>query len=135
MIHAVNLGGGGRAWYNYDAGKQRTRKRIERRGGIVEERLYLGGMELYRRFDVRRRGCRRNRTHHLFEDDQRVLIVEDVLATDRAELGTRTLYRYQLGNHLGSACVELDDAAAVISYEEYHPYGTSAYRAGEAKWK
>jgi RHS repeat-associated protein len=37
--------------------------------------------------------------------------------------------RFQLDNHLGTVAVETDDAGAVISYEEYHPYGTSAYRA------
>ena len=37
--------------------------------------------------------------------------------------------RYQIGNHVGSASLELDDAARVISYEEYHPYGTTSYRA------
>jgi RHS repeat-associated protein len=36
---------------------------------------------------------------------------------------------FQLDNHLGTACVEVDESGAVISYEEYHPYGTSAYRA------
>ena len=30
---------------------------------------------------------------------------------------------------LGSAALELDDTAQVISYEEYHPYGTTAYQA------
>src|SRR6185369_2702021 len=39
------------------------------------------------------------------------------------------LYRYQYSNHLGSACLEIDNEAAIISYEEYHPYGTTAYRA------
>ena len=57
MIRNVNLGGGGQAWYNYDAGKQRTRKRIERNGSTIEERLYLGGMEYYRR--LRRRQTER----------------------------------------------------------------------------
>jgi RHS repeat-associated protein len=37
--------------------------------------------------------------------------------------------RYQLGNHLGSAMLELDETGLVISYEEYHPYGTTAYHA------
>jgi RHS repeat-associated protein len=36
---------------------------------------------------------------------------------------------YQCSNHLGPAMLELDKFGAVISYEEYHPYGTSAYRA------
>jgi hypothetical protein len=38
-------------------------------------------------------------------------------------------YRYQLDNHLGTVAVEVDEAGAVITYEEYHPYGTSSYRA------
>jgi RHS repeat-associated protein len=40
--------------------------------------------------------------------------------------------RYQLGNHLGSASVELDNSGALISYEEYHPYGTTAFQAGRS---
>src|SRR6185295_12745253 len=41
-----------------------------------------------------------------------------------------TVVRMQLGNHLGSAVLEVDGEGAVISYEEYHPYGTTAYRSG-----
>ena len=37
--------------------------------------------------------------------------------------------RYQHGNHLGSAMLELDDAANVITYEEYFPYGSTSYQA------
>ena len=54
-----------------------------------------------------------------------MLLVDDVTVP---ALPQRTLFRYQFGNHLGSVGVELDDAAKVISYEEFHPYGTSAYR-------
>ena len=42
----------------------------------------------------------------------------------------KSVIRYQLGNHLGSASLELDDIGAVISYEEYYPYGNTAYQAG-----
>src|SRR5690606_32166538 len=38
------------------------------------------------------------------------------------------IWRFQLSNHLGSAATEVTETGAVISYEEYHPYGTSAYR-------
>ncbi|MBX2798835.1 MAG: hypothetical protein KTR31_14260, partial [Myxococcales bacterium] len=38
-------------------------------------------------------------------------------------------FRYQLGNHLGSAAVELDDNAALVTYEEFHPYGTTSWWA------
>ena len=37
--------------------------------------------------------------------------------------------RYQHGNHLGSAVLELDDQSGVISYEEYFPFGTTSYQA------
>ena len=76
-------------------------------------------------------------SHHLFEGEQRVLLVDDVITSSKGTPHTRpdgltvkpqTLFRYQYGNHLGSACLELDDEAGIISYEEYHPYGTSAYR-------
>ena len=135
MIHAVNLGGGGQAFYNYDSGKQRIRKRIEHHGNRLEERLYLGGMELYRRWTGE--GTSRNlveeiETHHLFVDDQRVLIVEDVLATDDSRLDAGVLYRYQYSNHLGSVGLEMTGNAEIISYEEYHPYGTTAYRGTNA---
>jgi RHS repeat-associated protein len=40
--------------------------------------------------------------------------------------------RYQLNNHLGSACLELDRDGAVISYEEYYPYGSTSYQAGHS---
>ena len=43
--------------------------------------------------------------------------------------------RYQLSNHLDSVAMELDGKGRVISYEEYHPYGTTAYQAVNAALK
>ncbi|AEE53362.1 SpvB/TcaC N-terminal domain-containing protein [Haliscomenobacter hydrossis] len=128
MIHTLDLEGGGRAYYQYDAGKQRTRKYIVRLDGSTEERIYLGGYEWYRRI---RAGVvlEEIETNHLFADDQRVLIVEEVLRTNNNNLRTGLLYRYQYSNHLGSVGLELDADSAIISYEEYHPYGTTAYQA------
>lgn len=132
MIHYVNLGGGGDAWYTYGADKERTRKRIESGINTVEERLYLGGMERYRRWvsgDLREE----IETHHLFDGEQRVLIVEDVLRTDNRNLDVDTLFRYQYSNHLGSVGLEVDGVGSIISYEEYHPYGTTAYQANNER--
>lgn len=131
MIRSANLIGGGWAYYNYDTEKQRTRKRIERQRNIVEERLYLGGMERYRRWKNDQL-VEEIETHHLFVDWQRVLMVEDVLRTDNHKLKTGVLYRYHYSNHLSSVALELDEHARIISYEEYHPYGTSAYQAKNA---
>ena len=49
-LRAVDLGGGGMAYYVYDASGQRVRKVVEKNGGnLVEERIYLGGFEVFRR--------------------------------------------------------------------------------------
>lgn len=123
------------AWYRYDAQKQRSYKKVLKQGGAWEERLYLEGYELYRRYGPGNTILEEIETHHLFADDQRVLIVEEVKQTDNHDLRTGLLYRYQYGNHLGSVGLELDADAAIISYEEYHPYGTTAYAARNADIK
>ena len=138
MIRSINLGGGGPAYYQYDTGKQRTRKRIENQNGLggYWERIYLGGYELYRRYNAANPATpvEEIESLHLLEGEQRVLLVDDVITTNRTHANgtpfrTGPISRYQYSNHLGSACLELDHQADVISYEEYHPYGTSAYRA------
>jgi RHS repeat-associated protein len=105
--------------------------------GLIEERIYLGGFEIFRshspgvagNIDASTATLERE-TLHVMDDKQRVALVEtrtlDVPGTDTAD---RQLIRYQLGNHLGSAVVELDDDAEIISYEEYTPYGCSSYQA------
>ncbi|MGH9929749.1 MAG: RHS repeat-associated core domain-containing protein, partial [Pyrinomonadaceae bacterium] len=138
MIASLDLVGGGWAYYNYDSSKQRTRKRIDKQNNPngYWERIYLDGYELYRRYSGvgSTTPVEEIESHHLFEGEQRVLLVDDVIKTDRThadgtKFKTDPILRYQYSNHLGSACLELDDQAEIISYEEYHPYGTSAYRA------
>ena len=48
-------------------------------------------------------------------------------------LPTMKYLSYQLTNHLGSASVELNENAEIISYEEYHPFGTTSYRSGRSE--
>ena len=139
MIRHIDLGGGGQVWYQYASDKQRTRKFIQRNGGADEERTYLGGYERYRR-TVSGNVVEEIESHHLFEGEQRLLLVDDVITAkvtgqpgpNGLTVKEQTLFRYQYGNHLGSVGVELDEAARVISYEEFHPYGTSAYRVMNA---
>ncbi len=129
MIATINLVGGGHAHYQYDMGKQRTRKLIlKNNGNIVEERIYFGELEIYRRTE---NGVLKEEieTLHLFDGEQRVLMLDQINITDNNRLRTGNLYRYIYSNHLGSSNLELDDDAQIISYEEYHPFGTSAYRA------
>ncbi len=41
--------------------------------------------------------------------------------------------RYRYSNHLQSATLELDAAGAIISYEEYYPYGSTGFKEWQ-KW-
>jgi RHS repeat-associated protein len=131
-LRTVDLGGGGTAFHVYDAAGRRVRTVVERLAATSEERIYLDGVELFRR---RRNGAveLERETLHVADGTRRVALVETLTRDDGAPVATPSpLVRFQLGNHLGSACLELDDAGAVLSYEEYHPFGTTAYRAARA---
>ncbi|HYQ40905.1 MAG TPA: RHS repeat-associated core domain-containing protein [Polyangiaceae bacterium] len=72
-------------------------------------------------------------TLHVMDDQRRVAMVETKTREGGAALGAPvTRWRFQLDNHLGSATLELDQAGNVISYEEYHPYGSTAFSATSA---
>lgn len=122
----ISLGGGGDAWYVYDGNGSRVKKVIERPGGIREERLYLGAVEIYRRI-VNNVITLERQTLQIMDNHQRIAMVETrTIGEDEAP---EHLQRYQYANHLQTASLELDDKGNVISYEEYHPFGTTAYQA------
>lgn len=125
---AVHNGTPETTYYVYDASGQRVRKVTESQAGARKsERLYLGGYEIYREYSGGEVSLERQ-TLHIVDDTQRIALVETAVAP---VVGAPRI-RYQLGNHLGSASVELDGAGALIAYEEYHPYGTSAFQAGRS---
>jgi RHS repeat-associated protein len=115
-------------YYVYDATGQRVRKVTENNGGgsKKEERLYLGGIEIYKKHSGNHRELERI-TLHVMDDTRRIAMV-DTRNTVNDDTDQRTV-RCQFGNHLGSASLELNDVGDVISYEEYHPFGTTAYQA------
>ncbi|MCZ2095910.1 MAG: toxin [Anaerolineae bacterium] len=119
------------AYFVYDAQGQRVRTVVER-GGLREERLYLGGLELFRRTVIASGARRLERETLPIMDDRRMIALVETKTLDADAPGTvpETLHRYQHGNHQLSAALELDDTAAVISYEEYYPYGATSYQAG-----
>src|SRR5262249_35421045 len=106
---------------------QRVRKVVEKNNGnLIEERIYLAGFEIFRQRNGN--GVKLEReTLHIMDDKQRIALVET--RTKGNDGSPPQLIRYQLGNHLGSASLELDDNAIVISYEEYCPYGSTSYQA------
>ena len=119
-------------YYIYDASGQRVRKIVgTASGGTTFERIYLGGFELYREYDVSGATALERQTLHVMDDKQRVAMVETL--TKGEDQAPRQLIRYEFANQLGSACLELDETAAIISYEEYYSYGSTSYQALNAK--
>ena len=119
------------AYYSYDGNGIRTRKVVEK-NGVVETRLYLGGFEIWRN-TVNGTLETERETLHIMDDQRRIAIVETLTVENGNRVaGPAPVQRYQLDNHLGSASLELDASANVISYEEYYPYGDTSYRAGRS---
>jgi RHS repeat-associated protein len=130
QLRQADLGGGGTAYYVYDAGGQRVRKVWEKAPGLTEERIYFGGFEVFRRHNGLREVTLERESLHIMAGKQRIALVETrTVETARKDSAPPQLVRYQFGNHLGSASLELDDQARIISYEEYVPYGSTSYQA------
>ena len=132
-MQSADLGGGGTVWFLYDSAGNRVRKiRVNLAGTTTYERVYLGGYEVYRErvsgdLELERQ------TLHVADDTGRICLVETKTVEDGNPVTTAAnISRYQYGNHLGSVGMELSETGDLISYEEFHPYGTSAYRAANS---
>jgi len=121
-------------YYQYDGSGQRIRKITENQASAgnvptkKEERIYVSGFELYKKHSNSNAGLERT-SLSLMDEGHRFIMIE---TRNNVDDGTeKKLVRYQLHNHLGSAALELDGSpgAMVISYEEYHPFGTTAFQA------
>jgi len=119
-------------WYTYDGGGERLRKITDRMGGQTKrhERIYLGNVEIYRSYDNAGNVEIERQSLHINDDTGRIALIE-TRTQGNDEFETQ-LSRYQFSNHLGSANLELDDNGNIVSYEEYHPYGTTSYQANNA---
>lgn len=132
-----------------DASGQRARKVTEtfESGETVKrvtEKLYLGGVEVKRIKTVDMSTLDETQLLdrsdlHVMDDKSRIAIVprwtQDDLLTEienTSWLDTNRP-RYQYGNHLGSASLELDTTGQIISYEEYYPYGGTSFIAGNSQ--
>lgn len=123
--------------YLHDSDGTRVRK-VRRRmvnGGAVEttDVLYLDGCEIRR---IERSGARllERRTTHVHDQFNRIATVHRwTVDTNSRETTDTTLARvhYHLSDHLGSATLQLDETGQVIAYEEYLPYGNTAFLAGD----
>ncbi|MCB9475281.1 MAG: RHS repeat-associated core domain-containing protein [Deltaproteobacteria bacterium] len=127
-------------YYLYDASGQRIRKVTDNAAaeGVTpkrkSERVYINGFEIYREYqsdgttvDLEREAL------HVNDDAQRVALVETKTIDSGSAVGSPTpLQRFQLTTHLGSACLELNETADVITYEEYYPFGMTSFHSATA---
>jgi RHS repeat-associated protein len=129
---------GERTYYVYDFHGERVRKVTDRHATTghtsptrMKERIYLGGFEVYREYGVDGVDVRAEReTLHVMDNRQRIALVETrTIGAVESDSSASQLTRYQFANHLGSATLELDQRAQIISYEEYYPYGSTSYQA------
>ena len=124
---------GEQTYYVYDSAGQRVRKTtVSPAGDKLHETLYLGSYEVYRRYATAGDVTMERQTLHVMDDKQRIALVETLTISDKVASASlpQTVIRYQFGNHLGTVCLELDETGAVITYEEYYPYGSTSYQAG-----
>lgn len=130
---AVNAGTPETTWYVYDGSGQRIRKVTERQAGEgvtpvkKSQRIYLGAVELYEEYDNANNAVLECSVLHILDDTRRIAMIETRISGN--DDAPQQLVRYQFDNHQGSACIETDQDARVISYEEYHPFGTTSYQA------
>jgi len=131
-------------FYIYDSGGERVRKVFERYKGNglfeIEEKIYLGGVEIKRikqkQGDAEPTKIFERSSLHIMDDSDRIAISHNWIQDDNnreANILDKNKTRYQYGNHLGSASLELDSSGLIISYEEYFPYGGTSFTTGKSQ--
>jgi RHS repeat-associated protein len=131
----VNGGTTQTTYYLYDPAGQRITKTTNSQNGIrTAQRTYLGSYEVYRQYDSTGNNIALERQSlHVSDGATRICLLETNTVDTSAPAGASgTATRYQFGNHLGSAALELDSSAAIISYEEYYPYGSTSFQGGRS---
>lgn len=138
QLHATrqqvsNSGRGETTYYVYNSGGQRVRKVTDRGSGSrKDERVYLGSFEIYRKYDSVGATTLERETLNVLDDKRRLALVETKTVDDERHIEKPAArIRYQIDNHLRSSVLELDEHAAIVSYEEYYPYGSTSFEAAE----
>ncbi|MBK7701362.1 MAG: RHS repeat-associated core domain-containing protein [Saprospiraceae bacterium] len=128
----IEVWGNVKAYYQYDGQGQRIRKVIEK-GGLIEERMYLDGVEVYQERSSGSPVQLERETLHIQDGTGRISMVDTLIIENGVLiLSPSPLTKYIYSNHLSTATLEADENGDIISYEEYHPFGTSSYTAVNA---
>jgi RHS repeat-associated protein len=120
-------------WYACNQAGRRVRKISFSAAGVAQsERIYIGNYEVYRSYG--NTGALTLERHTVIVPDgaKHLALVETSYDKTNPAAKPVTAIRYQFSNRLGSACLEVDENAAVITYEEYFPYGATSFIAGKS---
>ena len=121
-------------YYQYDGSGKRIRKititssESGKNGIVKDERIYIGGFELFRKYSGADKGLERT-TLNLMDGETRFLMIER--RNDVDDGSEKCLERYLTINHIGSNTLELDEVGRIISCEEFTPYGSTAFQAND----
>jgi len=121
-------------YYRYDTAGVRARKvTAGTTGSAVRDRIYLGGYERYREYSPAGNVTLERHSLRVSDGTKLICLVERATVDNSAAQGVpQTVSRYQFDNLLGSAVLELDPAAAILTYEEYYPYGSTSFQSGRS---
>jgi RHS repeat-associated protein len=111
------------AHYLYDAGGQRVKKLVRKKGGQVEVTVYVDGIFEYHH-SVQGNRTRDNDTLHVMDNQSRIALLR-VGSPFPGDVSPAV--KYHLGDHLGSSTVVIDATGAWINREEYFPYGETSF--------
>ena len=122
--------------YLYGGDGMRVRRLTTRviAGGSVEltEKVYFNDLER-KRISLDGKLTLERWSIHVSDGESRAAIVhrwtQDAAGREVDDISKAHIH-YQLVTHQASVAVELDASAALISYEEYFPYGATAFIAG-----
>ena len=114
-------------YYQYDSKGKRLRKITENYAAYPatptqkNQRIYIEGYEFYEDFGT----SDTTETLSLIDEGRRFVMIENSSVSG-------LLTRYQHPNHQSSCTLETDENGDIITYEEYHPFGTTSYQAKNA---
>jgi RHS repeat-associated protein len=105
--------------YLYDAGGNRVKKFTRTSGGNWQSTTYIDGIIEYTEDDSSNLGS----ISHIMDDSKRIATMRDGY-----DFGDSTpAIKYNLDDHLGSSNVTVDDTGALVSFEEYYPFGETSF--------
>jgi RHS repeat-associated protein len=131
---AVSAGSPPTTSYAYDQSGRRVQKlNSANNGSLLNTRAYIGPYEVYREYASTGSVSLERQTLRIGAEGNCSCVVETTTVDVSAPPAPITpAPRYQLTNLIGSAVLELDPTAAVISYEEFFPYGSTSFQGGRS---